>query len=54
MLETHIRAAGNQSRQIAGIMRRARAAPEQYDRIVEYAAIAILIAIQLLEECAIC
>ena len=50
VLHAHIRSAGNQSRQVMGIVRGAGAASVQHDRVVHHAAFAVLITVQSLEE----
>ena len=50
VLEAHVGSAGDQRRQVVRVVRRARAASEQHDGVVEHAAVAVLIAGQALQE----
>ena len=50
MLQSHVRTTGNECRQVPGIMSCAGSATEQDDTVVQYASIAILVALQFSEE----
>ena len=50
MLQAQLGPAGDQGRQVARVVRRARAAAEEHDRVVEHAAVAVLVLGETAEE----